>query len=151
MMVSDVNVWNWNVRFFKPEQEEEFQVGVSPEGAITGYAHKVPEARSGAEPSRQTAQQTAEDFLSAKLGQAAADWELLPEQANSAKKPNRLDWSFTWEKRGFKAKDAPERLTIALNGAEVGSAHEALKVPEQWERDYKHLRSTNEFYNTVAV
>jgi membrane protease YdiL (CAAX protease family) len=151
LMASEVNVWHWSVRFFKPEQEEEFQVGVSPEGNITGYVHKVPEALAGAQPSRETAQQTAQDFLAAKLGKKAVDWDFLPEQANSATKPNRLDWSFTWERHGFKAKDAPERLTIALNGAQVGSAHEALKVPEQWERDYRHLRSTNEFYNTIAI
>ena len=151
LMASEVNVWHWSVRFFKPEQEEEFQVGVSPEGNITGYLHKVPEAQAGAQPAREAAQQTAQNFLTAKLGKAAADWDFLPEQANSATKPNRLDWSFTWEKHGFKAKDAPERLTIALNGAEIGSAHEALKVPEQWERDYRHLRSTNEFYNTIAI
>src|SRR5262249_33243451 len=39
LMASEVNVWHWNVRFFKPEQEEEFQVAVSPEGRITGYLH----------------------------------------------------------------------------------------------------------------
>src|SRR5215471_15250646 len=37
LMESEVNVWNWNVRFFKPEQEEEFLVSVSPEGNVTGY------------------------------------------------------------------------------------------------------------------
>jgi hypothetical protein len=40
MMASEVNVWHWNARFFKAQQEEEFQVGVSPEGNITGYEHK---------------------------------------------------------------------------------------------------------------
>lgn len=151
LMASEVNVWNWNVRFFKPEQEEEFLVSISPEGNVTGYAHKVPEAQAGAEPTRDAAQQTAQNFLTARLGKAASDWDFLAEQANSTKKPNRLDWSFTWEKHGFKAKDAPERLTIALHGAAVGSATETLKVPEQWERDYRHLRSSNEFYNTVAI
>ena len=151
LMASEVNVWNWNVRFFKPEQEEEFRVDVSPEGNITGYLHKVPEAKAGAEPTRDAAQQTAQNFFTAKLGKSAPGWDFLPEQANSTKKPNRLDWSFTWEKHGFKAKDAPERLTIALNGADIGAASETLKVPEQWERDYRHLRSTNEFYNTVAI
>jgi membrane protease YdiL (CAAX protease family) len=151
MMASDVNVWHWEARFFKPEQEEEFAVTLNPQGNITGYKHKVPEARAGASPTREEAQQTAQDFLTAKLGKAAADWDFLPEQANSAKKPNRLDWSFTWEKHGFKAKDAPERLSITMNGADIGEAGEALKVPEQWQRDYKHLRSTNEFYNTAAI
>jgi len=151
LMAADVNVWHWQVRFFKPEQEEEFLVGVSPEGKVTGYAHKIPEAQAGAQPARDAAQQTAQNFLTARLGKAATDWDFLPEQANSAKKPNRLDWSFTWEKHGFKAKDAPERLTIALNGAEVGAAHEALKVPEQWERDYERLRSGNFVLNVFAV
>lgn len=151
LMASQVNVWNWEVRFFRPEQEEEFQVGVSPEGKITGWVHKVPEAKSGAKPDRESAQKTAQEFLTAKLEKGAADWDFLPEEANSTRKPNRMDWSFTWEKHGFKAKDAPERLKIELHGAEIGSATEALKVPEKWERDYKHLRSTNEFYNTVAI
>jgi len=151
LMASEVNVWRWEARFFKPEQEEEFLVTVNPKGNVTGYLHKVPESQAGAQPTRVAAQQTAQNFLTAKMGKAAADWDFLPEEANSAKKPNRLDWSFTWEKHAFKAKDAPERLTIALHGADVGSASDALKVPEQWQRDYRHLRSTNEFYNTVAV
>jgi membrane protease YdiL (CAAX protease family) len=151
MMSSEVNVWNWDVRFFRPNQEEEFRVGVSPEGNITGYQHKVPEAKAGGEPSRTEAEKTAQDFLTAKLGKNATDWDFLSEEANSEKKPNRTDWSFTWEKHGFRAKDAPERLQIALHGNDIGGATETLKVPEQWERDYEHLRSTNIFYNQVAV
>jgi membrane protease YdiL (CAAX protease family) len=151
MMSSEVNVWNWDVRFFRPNQEEEFRVGVSPEGNITGYQHKVPEAKAGEEPSRAEAEKTAQDFLTAKLGKNATDWDFLSEEANSEKKPSRTDWSFTWERHGFRAKDAPERLQIALHGNDIGSASETLKVPEQWERDYEHLRSTNIFYNQVAV
>ncbi len=151
LMASEVNVWNWNVRFFKPQQEEEYQVSLSPDGNVTGYTHKIPEAQAGAQPDRDAAEKTARDFLLAKLHKPAADWDFLAEEANSQKKPKRTDWSFTWEKHGFRAKDAPERLKIELHGSEIGAAGEGLKVPEQWERDYKHLRSTNEFYNTVAV
>jgi membrane protease YdiL (CAAX protease family) len=151
LMSSEVHVWSWNVRFFKPQQEEEFRVGVSPEGNITGYAHKIPEAQAGAQPSREAAQEIAQKFLVERLGKSAAAWDFLPEEASSDKKPNRLDWSFTWEKHGFKAKDAPERLKIELNGNQIGSAREALKVPEQWERDYERLRSGNTALNIVAV
>jgi len=151
MMSSEVNVWNWDVRFFRPNQEEEFRVAVSPQGNISGYVHKVPEARAGGDPKRTDAAKTAQDFLIAKLGKNGADWDFLSEEANSEKKPNRTDWSFTWERHGFRAKDAPERLKISLLGDGIGSATETLKVPEQWERDYEHLRSTNVFYNQVAV
>jgi len=82
LMSSDVHVWSWNVRFFKPQQEEEYRVGVSPEGNITGYEHVVPEALAGRDPSRETAQKTAQNFLEAKLGKAASDWDFLPEESN---------------------------------------------------------------------
>jgi membrane protease YdiL (CAAX protease family) len=147
LMSSEVHVWSWNVRFFKPQQEEEYRVGVSPEGNITGYLHKVPEAQAGAQPGRDAAQNIAQTFLVERLGKSAATWDFLPEEASSDKKPNRMDWSFTWEKHGFKAKDAPERLKIELHGEQVGSALEALKVPEQWERDYERLRSGNTILN----
>ncbi|HVO58627.1 MAG TPA: CPBP family intramembrane glutamic endopeptidase [Dongiaceae bacterium] len=151
LMAGEVNAWHWNVRFFKPEQEEEFRVAVSPEGAIAGYQHKIPEARVGTSPSREEAQTSAQTFLTSQLKKNARDWDFLPEEANSEKKPNRLDWSFSWERHGFKAKDAPERLQIVVQGGVVGGAREQLKVPEQWERSYAHLRSTNIFYNQVAL
>src|SRR6202047_5544364 len=47
LMSSELNIWYWDVRFFKPQQEEEFQVRVSPAGQIVGYEHRVAEGRSG--------------------------------------------------------------------------------------------------------
>ncbi|HJX96307.1 MAG TPA: hypothetical protein VJ324_11850, partial [Candidatus Acidoferrum sp.] len=41
MMSSELNIWYWKVRFFRPKQEEEFGVQVSPGGEIVGYTHKV--------------------------------------------------------------------------------------------------------------
>src|SRR5438045_1513729 len=151
LMSADVNIWFWDMRFFKPQQEEEFRVRVSPAGQIAGYNHKIEESRAGASLDRATAQSAAQSYLGAKLGLNLSGWDFLPEEANSSKRPNRLDWAFTWEKHGFRAKDAPYRLKIQLHGNEVGSAEELLKVPEQWQRDYAHLRSTNIFYNQVAV
>jgi hypothetical protein len=84
LMSSEVHVWSWNVRFFKPRQEEEYRVGVSPEGNITGYLHKIPEAQAGAEPSRETAQEIAQKFLVKRLGKSASSWDFLPEEASSS-------------------------------------------------------------------
>ena len=151
LMSSELNIWYWYVRFFKPQQEEEFYVRVSPAGQIVGYEHKVEAARAGGSPERAAAEKDAQDFLSSKMGADLGKWTLLPEEANSDKKPNRLDWSFTWEKTGFRAKDAPDRLRVTLHGDRPGSAEESLKVPEAWQRDYEHLRSTNIFYNQVAI
>jgi len=144
LMSSELNVWFWNVRFFKPQQEEEYDVRVSPAGQIVGYEHKVPEARAGPSLVRGDAQTAAENFLTGKLQVDLHAWDFLPEEANSKKKANRIDWDFTWEKRGFRAKDAPYRLLVHLDGNQVGSSAENLQVPEAWERSYKRLRSGND-------
>src|ERR671923_2188309 len=144
LMSSELNIWYWEVRFFKPLQEEEFEVRVSPSGQIVGYEHKIEGARTGASLERTAAQSAAQDFLNAKLGMDLRSWDALPDEANSKKKPNRTDWTFTWEKHGFRAKDAPYRLQVTVQGDLVGSSEEILKVPETWERSYQRLRSTND-------
>jgi hypothetical protein len=148
MMSSQLNIWYWDVRFFKPQQEEEFHVRVSPAGKIVGFEHIVPEALPGASLDRADAEQIARAFLTTQLGQKESEWDFLSEEANSNQRPKRLDWSFTWEKHGFRAKDAPYRLSIGLIGNRVGSAAEFLKVPEAWSRDYEMLRSSN---NTLEI
>jgi membrane protease YdiL (CAAX protease family) len=148
LMSSELNIWFWDVRFFKPLQEEEFKVRVSPAGKIVGFEHKIEESRAGTSPDRATAQTAAQNFLSARLGVDLTAWDLLPEEANSKVRPNRLDWSFTWEKHGFRAKDAPYRLQVSLEGDRVGGSEESLHVPEAWQRGYERLRSGN---NTLAL
>ena len=68
LMSSELNIWYWNVRFFRPQQEEEFYVRVSPGGEIVGYDHKIPEAQAGAAPDRAAAETAAQEFLRAKMG-----------------------------------------------------------------------------------
>ena len=150
LMSSELNIWYWDVRFFKPLQEEEFHVRVSPAGQVVGYEHHVEEARTGATLDRAAAQYDAENFLESKL-EIKSGWDLLPEEINSVKRPNRLDWSFTWEKHGFRAKDAPYRLNVVVQGDQIGNSEEYLKLPEAWERSYKQLRSTNLLYNQIAI
>ncbi len=144
MMSSELDIWYWDVRFFKPQQEEEFLVRVTPAGRIAGYTHKIEEARAGTALERTAAQEKARDFLASKLGVDLSKWDFLPEEANSTKRPNRKDWSFTWEKHGFRAKDAPYRMQVVLQGERIGGGQEYLQVPEAWERSYRRLRSGND-------
>jgi MFS family permease len=149
LMASELNLWYWEVRFFKPQQEEEFRVRVTPSGQIAGYEHKVEEKRAGASLERAAAQSLAQNYLIAKLGMNLSGWDVLAEEANSNKRPNRTDWSFTWEKHGFRAKDAPYRLEVSVLGDRIGSSEEILKVPEAWQRSYQRLRSGNDTLTLV--
>ncbi len=144
LMSSQLNIWYWDVRFFKPQQEEEFGVRISPSGNVVGYGRRIAEALAGASLARAEAQTKAQNYLSGKLGLDLNAWNFLPEEANSDKRPNRLDWSFTWEKKDFRAADAPYRLHVDLQGADIGGSNEFLKVPEAWKRDFQKLRSGND-------
>ena len=84
------------------------------------------------------------DFCRRRMGTDLGDWQFLQEEANSQTRPNRVDWSFTWERKGFKAKEAPYRLEVGLTGNKIGEAQEFLQVPEAWTLGYKRLRNGND-------
>jgi len=151
LMTSDLDLWYWEVRYFKPQQEEEYRVQISPAGKVVGYEHKIPEAQAGETLTREEAQAEATQFLEKNLGVDLSGWNFLAEEANSVTRPKRLDWSFTWERKDFKAKDAPYRLSVQLQGDKISGTQEFLRVPEAWKRSYAHLRSTNNFYGTIAL
>src|SRR5579872_7292023 len=151
MSSSRINVWYWEARFFRPLQKEEFHVRVDPAGRIVGYEHVLDEAAAGARLTHDDAQNRAEAFLRDVLHTPLDTYSQLPEEANSTARPNRTDWSFTWERKAFRAKDAPYRLTVSVLGDAIGGYDEYLKVPEAWERSYAQLRSANDFIETLAI
>ncbi len=159
LMSSELNIWFWDVRFFKPLQQEEFRVHVNPAGQIVSYEHTIEESRGEPSLVRAAAQSAAQDYLVTKLGVDLKGWDFLPEEANSNKRPNRLDWSFTWEKHRFSTAarsaseswnlskilhDAPYRLKVSMQGDRIGGSEEFLQVPEAWQRSFARLRSGND-------
>ena len=151
MMANEVHIWYWQTRFFRPLQKEEFDVRVDPGGGIVGYRHEVGEAAPGARLERAEAQATAESFLRDTLHADLSLYDFREEEANLTERPARRDWSFSWERRGFRAKDAPYRLTVTLAGDRVSGYNEFLKVPEAWKLDYERLRSSNNLLEFVAL
>jgi membrane protease YdiL (CAAX protease family) len=151
LMSSEVNVWYWDVRFFRPRQKEELRVRVDPKGGIVGYEHVLEEAAPGVRLDRSEAFARAEQFLTQTLHIGLLAYAFLPEEANSNTRPNRTDWSFTWERKGFRVKDAPYRLQVTIEGDKPGGYAEFLKVPEAWQRNYARLRSSNNFIETIAL
>ncbi len=151
MMTNDVHIWYWQTRFFRPLQKEEFDVRVDPAGGIVGYAHVLEEAAPGARLERAAAQAVAESFLRDTLHTDLSLYDFREEEANFTERPNRRDWSFSWERRGFRAKDAPYRLNVTLAGDRVSGYDEFLKVPEAWKLDYERLRSSNNLFEFIAL
>ena len=68
LMSSELNIWYWEVRLFRPLQEEEYRARVNPAGEVVAYEHKIEEARASPSLSREEAQTDAERFLQKKNG-----------------------------------------------------------------------------------
>jgi membrane protease YdiL (CAAX protease family) len=151
MMADNLHVWFWQARFFRPLQKEEFDVRVDPAGKIVGYDHVLEEAAPGALIDRAAAQAIAESFLRDTLRADLSGYEFLNQEANFAERPNRRDWSFTWERHEVGAKGAPYDLRVTLAGDRVSGYEEFLKVPEAWKIQYARLRSSNNLLEYVAL
>jgi len=151
LMSSQVHTWFWSVRFFQPLRQEEFDVKLDPAGEIVGYEHVVADETPGARLDQAAARAKAESFLRDTLHKDLSAYDYLPEEANSKDHPNRSEWNFTWERHGFRAKDAPYRLQVSVEGDWIGKYAEFLKVPDAWQRDFAHLRSKNDFLETLAL
>jgi Type II CAAX prenyl endopeptidase Rce1-like len=150
LMASQVNVWHWSARFFRSGQKEEYAAEVSPAGRVVGFDHTIEEDRAGPRLDRAAAVALAEKFLQDRAGIDLSRYDFLPGEASSIERPNRRDWSFAWERRGFRAKDAPDWLRVTIQGGQVGGFRQFLKVPEAWQRDFARLRSSNLLYQQIA-
>jgi len=151
IMQNQVHVWYWQTRFFRPLQKEEFDVRVDPAGGIVGYNHELEENAPGARLERAAAQAVAESFLRDTLHKNLSLYDFHEQEANLTERPARRDWNFSWERHGFRAKDAPYRLNVTLAGDRVSAYNEFLKIPETWTRDYEHLRSSNNTLEFIAL
>lgn len=145
LMSERVSVWAWRARWFHPPEKEEFVVWLSPDARWVGFHHVVAEDAPGARLGREEAHAVALRFLTAR---SSEPHRLVQEQVREL--PNRLDYEFTWELEGFRAKDATYRRTIVVQGDRVGYYREFLHVPEEWERNFAALRSGNALFQTVA-
>jgi membrane protease YdiL (CAAX protease family) len=145
LMEERVPVWRWRARWFRPPGKEELVVYLSPGGRLVGFRHVIAEAAPGARLSRDQARAAAEEFLRT---QTAAPHRLIEEQLEE--RPARHDHIFTWEEAEFRARDATLRRKVVIQGDQVGEYSEYLHIPEQWQRDFAALRSSNELFQWAA-
>ena len=149
IMGKRVRLWRWGYRWFRPLQKEEYNVEITPLGQLVGFEHELPEDATRPAATTEEARALAEDFLRTRLERDPAGLDFV--EATDAARPHRIDRTFTWKERDFQLGDATNRLEVTVLGNEVGGYREYLKIPEQWQRDYKRLRSKNEVAATIDV
>jgi len=149
LMDDPVRLWRWSSRWVKEQQKEEMRVDHTTGGELVGFAHPVEEELAGASLSQVEARYLAETFLIDVMERSMTS--LVFVEAETTERPNRADHSFTWKLKGFDIDDATYRLRVGIQGDQVGSYNEFLKIPEDWERDFRELRSRNQATGSVAI
>ena len=144
-----VRLWRWSNRWFRERQKEEFRVEHTTAGELVGFRHRIEEEAAGDSLSQPEARELARGFLSEAMGLDMDRLEFV--EATTIERPNRVDHAFTWKLAGFEVSGSSYRYRVGVQGGEVGSFTEFLKVPEAWERDYQELRSRNETTGLVAA
>jgi membrane protease YdiL (CAAX protease family) len=142
-------IHHWVTRYFKPLDQEEFEVSVHPETAQPlGFTHEVPEDRPGADLPIDQARVIAERFA------FTHGWEVSAmdlKESDSEKKKARRDSDFEWEARAGDPRNVDEtrfRVAIEVDGDQVASAHVYWKTPEAFDRERE---ASNAVSLTVAV
>lgn len=147
----EVPIWVWSARWFRPEQKEEWRVGLGLDGKVVGATHLIDDAAPGDSLTIQKAQPIAEAFVRGQ-GWDLATLDLV--ESSSQKRERRMDHRFTWEKKGSTInwkKDDPKggtgavRVTVDVKGGVAGAYSHFLKVPEDFERDLSRTLSIGSF------
>ncbi|MGA8808011.1 MAG: CPBP family intramembrane glutamic endopeptidase [Thermoanaerobaculia bacterium] len=143
----DVRLWAWSHRWFRPLQEEEFRVDVAPTGEVIGFSDRIPEDRAISSPDVNAARAIAERFL----GNVHAFNDLKLVAQSERRLPKRMQRIFTWDSQSVHPAGAPYRTIVTIDGDRVSSFSRRIKVPEDWQRSYRELRSKNNLAGNVDV
>ncbi|HEV7570173.1 MAG TPA: CPBP family glutamic-type intramembrane protease [Thermoanaerobaculia bacterium] len=143
----DVRLWAWSHRWFRPLQEEEFRVDIAPTGEVIGFSDRIPEDRAIASPDVNAARSIAERFLG--NINAFNDRKLVAQSARRL--PKRMQRIFTWDSQSIHPAGAPYRTIVTVDGDRVSSFSRRIKVPEDWQRSYRELRSKNNLAGNVDI
>lgn len=142
-------VWYWTGRWFRPGVNEEHSVWLNPRGDLVGYWRTVDDAEKIPSLSQNAARTLATDFLRARVGHHPSG-RLTSVGESFERRPNRVDYTFTWERPDLRLADAPYELTVTIQGNVVGGYGEGLTVPEWWTRKFARQRQVNELCEQVA-
>jgi membrane protease YdiL (CAAX protease family) len=143
----DVRVWAWSHRWFRPLQEEEFGVNIAPTGEVTGFSNRIPEDHAINSPDIAAARLIAEGFL----GSINAFNDLQLVAQSERRLPKRMQRIFTWDSHTIHPAGAPYRTIVTVDGDRVSSFSRRVKVPDDWQRSYRELRSKNLLAGNVDI
>jgi hypothetical protein len=148
---NDAAPYRWSVRAFTPEDVHETRVHMAPDGRFIGFERKFAEADARPALDSTAAERMSHDVLVQWLGETAERWSLAATSYETRKTSNRVDRTFTYERKDRRIGGAPARLDIVIAGDTPSHARPYVDVPESFTRRYGEMRASNELFSNLAV
>jgi hypothetical protein len=149
LMKTQIPVWFWHNRWFKPLQKEELGVAVDPTGKVIRFRRALEEDAPGANLSQAAAARIAENLITQVMKVDLSAYERV--EASSEKRKKRTDHHFVWKQKGFKVADGEMRMAVDVQGDRVGHFTHFFKVPESFGRDYEKETSSGSLMAIVSL
>ncbi|MEM7796122.1 MAG: GNAT family N-acetyltransferase, partial [Cyanobacteria bacterium P01_C01_bin.118] len=87
-----------------------------------------------------------QNYLIDERGWDLTDWETLDN--STTQRPNRTDHTFQWKRKDWSLEDSEVRLSVTIQGDQIGSYGYWFKVPEAFMREYRKTRNIARFWDT---
>ncbi|MEW5869269.1 MAG: GNAT family N-acetyltransferase [Chloroflexota bacterium] len=142
-------VWNWQARWFRPMQLEEYGMSLSPGGKVMAFSHRLEEDGQGAALDEDQAQAIVEQYLVETHGWDLDDWEMVS-SSSEEKTSGRVDYRFAWNRRDFEIGKSELRLSVSLYGDQVDGYSYYLKTPEDFWREFSEQNNRAGFINSLS-
>ena len=136
------HVWQWYVRFYRPGQEREFRVFLSPGGDLVELYCAVPELEPAPPLDRARARQVADRFAARCVGDKLQHYRLDRRYLSTL--PRREDYSLVWVRELRTFGHAKVELRITVTGDRVSHFQQGLRVPKSFKRHYAQSRSKSD-------
>jgi hypothetical protein len=151
----------WQIRYAHFDGDiinraEEYTIFLNP---LTYYspiriAHRLPESQAGKELSESDARSIAHTVLKNEYHLEPANLEEI--SAISEKKPERIDWIFTFSNpTAYRVTNnslqGQARIAILIAGNEVVDHYQYVFVPEQWQREDRQQQTTYQLLVTICL
>lgn len=147
---NNLEIFYWNVRFFKPKQKEEYRVSVdSADGNIMAFVHTLETGAERPFVDKNVAKDIATSFLKNNYGFLEEGY-VLKEDATQ-KFDRRTDYVFTWEKKNSRipwgatsGKESAKILTwVTVSGQEISGFDKGyLYIPDEFPRQFETIKNT---------
>lgn len=137
-------IYTWHVRIFKPFEHHETALYFTPDGTPYGFKETLSEDTPGTNVGSDHALQIAQSLAQAQPWHIDFTQYKVIEMSHEKKTSGRIDHTIVYERIKEKIGKGEYRLNVVVSGDHVSQLTHSVKVPDEFLRSYKEMRSANE-------